>query len=166
MPVYLVRHGKASKDLSIPTDAERPLTKRGRSDVEAIARLMAGASIKVHQIRHSGLVRARETADILGQHLKPPGGVIPVSGLHYADPVGELARDLRLETQPVMLVGHNPFMERLVAAMLTINQELTPVWFGTSSTACLEYVEGAWSVKWVLHRELFSPPDEDRSGPV
>jgi phosphohistidine phosphatase len=161
MPVYLVRHGKASKDTSIPTDAERPLTKRGRSDVEAIARFMAGARIEVHQIRHSGLVRARETADILGQYLKPPGGVIPVSGLHYADPVDGLAHDLHLETQSVMLVGHNPFMERLVAAMLAINQERTPVGFGTSSTACLDYVEGAWSVKWVLHRELFSQPDED-----
>jgi phosphohistidine phosphatase len=87
--------------------------------------------------------------------------VIPVSGLHYADPVDELARELRLETQPVMLVGHNPFMERLVAAMLVTNKGATPVWFATSSVACLDTVEGAWSVKWVLHRELFGGAEED-----
>jgi phosphohistidine phosphatase len=161
MHVYLVRHGKASKDTSIPTDAERPLTKRGRADVDAIARFLGGANVEVHQIRHSGLLRARETADIFGHYLNPPGGVIPVSGLHYADPVDEWARDLRLETQPVMLVGHNPFMERLVAAMLMSHQGSTPVWFGTSSTACLDYIEGAWSVKWVLHRDLFSGPEEE-----
>jgi phosphohistidine phosphatase len=156
MQVYLVRHGKASKDPSIPTDAERPLTKRGRADADAIARFLADASVQVHQIRHSGLVRARETAEIFGQHLNPPGGVIPVRGLHYDDPVDELAKELALETQPVMLVGHSPFMERLVAAMLTLNQGQVPVWFATSSTVCLDYIEGAWSVKWALHRELFS----------
>ena len=161
MHVYLVRHGKASKDPSIPTDEERPLTKRGRADVKAIARFMANAGVQVHQIRHSGLVRARETADIFAQHLNPPGGVIPVSGLHYDDPVDELANELSLEMQPVMLVGHSPFMERLVAAMLTLNQGRIPVWFATSSTACLDYVEGAWSVKWVLHRELFSGVEEE-----
>ena len=110
---------------------------------------------------HSGLVRARETAEICGKFLKPPGGVIPVRGLHYADPVDELAHDLRLEIQPVMLVGHNPFMERLVAAMVMCNRELTPVWFATSTTVCLDYIEGSWSVKWVLHKELFNAPDED-----
>jgi len=161
MQVILVRHGKASKDTTIPTDAERPLTKRGRADAEAIAQFIAAAGVQVHQIRHSGLVRARETAEIFGKHLKPSGGVIPVRGLHYADPVEELARDLSLEVQPVMLVGHNPFMERLVAAMLLIKRDIVPVLFATSTTVCLDYVAGAWTVRWALHRELFSEPDEE-----
>jgi len=161
MRVILVRHGKASKDPSIPTDAERPLTKRGHADVEAIARFIAEAGVQVHQIRHSGLVRARETAEIFGKHLKPAGGMIAVSGLHYTDPVDDLARDLQLEAQPVMLVGHNPFMERLTAAMLMISHDSTPVWFATSSTVCLDYIEGAWSVQWALHRSLFSAPSNE-----
>jgi phosphohistidine phosphatase len=161
MQVYLVRHGKASKDPTIPTDAERPLTRRGRADADAIARFVANAGIPVYQIRHSGLVRARETAEIFGQHLNPPGGVIPVHGLHYADPVDRLAKELVLETQPVMLVGHSPFMERLAAAMLVANQGRIPVWFATSSTVCLDYIEGAWSVKWALHRDLFGGAEEE-----
>lgn len=154
MRVILVRHGKASKDPSIPTDSERPLTERGRADVEGIGQLLANAGINVAQIRHSGLLRAMQTAEILGEFLNPPNGVIAVQGLHYADPVDPLARELRHETEPVMLVGHNPFMESLTAAMLLGNTTQTPVWFATSTTACLDYVEGAWSVKWVLHREL------------
>ena len=154
MRVYLVRHGKASKDSRYRTDAARPLTKRGQADSEAIAAFMARAGMKVHQIRHSGLVRARQTAEIFGAHLNPPGGVIAVRGLHYADPVDVLARELHFEHEPVMLVGHNPFMEHLAAAMLMCNTGHTPLWFATSTTACLEYVEGFWVVKWVLHREL------------
>ena len=156
MRVYLVRHGKASKDPSIPTDAERPLTERGRADVEGIARLLAAVQIEVSQIRHSGLLRAQQTAEILGEYLDPVDGVAAVRGLHYADPVDDLARELRLEPEPVMLVGHNPFMEKLVAALLLVNQGRIPVWFATSSTACLDYIEGQWSIKWVLHRELLS----------
>ncbi|MBN1562781.1 MAG: phosphohistidine phosphatase SixA [Anaerolineae bacterium] len=156
MRVILVRHGKASKDPTIPTDAARPLTDRGREDVANVGKLLAEAGIKVVQIRHSGLVRAQQTAEILGELLDPRDGVIAVRGLHYADPVAPLARELRYEPEPVMLVGHNPFMERLVAAMLLINMGRTPVWFATSTTACLDYIEGEWSLKWVLHRELVS----------
>lgn len=155
MRVYLVRHGKASKDPQYRTDADRPLTERGIADVTALAKFMGKAGVEVNQIRHSGLVRAAQTADILGQRLKPPEGVIAVRGLHYADPVDELARELRYETEPVMLVGHNPFMEYLTAALLVINMGRTPVRFATSSTCCLDYSNGEWTIKWALHRELF-----------
>lgn len=155
MRVYLVRHGKASKDPQHKTDAERPLAERGDADVKNMAKILVKANVEVHQIRHSGLVRAAQTAEILGNKLKPPGGVIAVRGLHYADPVEPLARELRLETEPVMLVGHNPFMENLVSALLVTNMGRTPVWFATSTICCMDYINGEWSIKWVLHRELF-----------
>ncbi|NDJ75131.1 MAG: phosphohistidine phosphatase SixA [Chloroflexi bacterium] len=159
MRIYLVRHGKASKDPSIPTDAERPLTKRGRADVEAVARQIAQSGVDIHQIRHSGLVRAAQTADILGDHLQPPGGVIAVKGLHYADPVERLAHELHMEPYPVMFVGHNPFMENLVSLLLTRKTGLTPVWFTTSCTVCMEFIEGEWSIRWVLNREIMPGKD-------
>lgn len=155
MRVYLVRHGKASRDPQYSIDDERPLVDRGRKDAEAIAKHLAKAGVTVQQIRHSGLLRAQQTAEIFGAQLNPPDGVIAVRGLNWSDPVEELARELHVETEPVMLVGHNPFMENLVSAMLGINSGATPVWFATSSTACLDYIEGEWTIKWVLHRELF-----------
>jgi phosphohistidine phosphatase len=161
MRVYLVRHGKASKDPAIPSDAERPLTARGRSDAEAIAKLMAASGVEVHQIRHSGLLRAQQTAEIFGQHLNPPGGVTAVGGLLFDDPVEHLAHDLPLEPEPVMLVGHNPFMERLVSLLLTGNPDRVPVSLGTSSTVCVENIAGVWSVLWVLHRELVAGGDKE-----
>jgi phosphohistidine phosphatase len=161
MRVYLVRHGKASRDPAIPSDAERPLTARGRSDAEAIAKLVASSGTQVHQIRHSGLLRARQTAEIFGQHLNPPGGVVAAKGLLFDDSVEQLAHDLPLEREPVMLVGHNPFMERLVSFLLTANPDRMPVSLGTSSTVCLENTEGVWSVLWVLHRELVEGRDKE-----
>lgn len=157
MRVYIVRHGKASREPQYADDAERPLLERGRSDVEKIAKHLAEAGIDVHQIRHSGLLRAQQTAEIFGAHLNPPGGVIAVKGLRYTDPVDVLARELEHESEPVMLVGHNPFMENLVAMLLGISVERTPVWFGTSSTVSMEYLpmSSEWTLRWALHRELY-----------
>lgn len=149
MRVYLVRHGKAAQS-GYANDAERPLTERGQADVQRIARRMAKAGITVHQIRHSGLVRAEQTAEIFGRALRPPGGVIAVTGLTYDAPVEALARALHLEPAPVMFVGHNPFMEELASLLLTGQPGPRPVWFTTAGTACFEYDQGAWSLRWLL----------------
>ncbi|MBN1200784.1 MAG: phosphohistidine phosphatase SixA [Anaerolineae bacterium] len=153
MRIYLVRHGKAAQE-GYDVDAQRPLTSRGRTDAERIAVQMGNAGVSVHQIRHSGLVRAQQTADIFAQYLEPPGGVIQVAGLLFDDPVEGLADELHLEPEPVMLVGHNPFMERLASMLLTGNPNQTPIWFATSTTACFEYIEGEWSARWVLSRQI------------
>ncbi len=154
MRIYLVRHGKASKDPQYTQDADRPLTERGRADVALIARRMVSAGVEVYEIRHSGLVRARQTAEIFGEFLKPQGGVKAVAGLLYDDSPQALARELHLEPQPVMFVGHNPFMEELTALLLTGSAGHTPIWFSTSCTACLDYVDGRWSARWVLDRNI------------
>jgi phosphohistidine phosphatase len=164
MRVILVRHGKASKDPQYTNDSERPLTERGRADVAALAGMLARAGIAVHQIRHSGLLRAQQTAEIFAERINPPGGLIAVRGLLFDDPVDELPGELALETGPVMLVGHNPFMEYLAAALLRADAAQPPLWFATSSTACFDYVDGFWTVKWVLHRELAGPTGDAGEG--
>ncbi len=97
MRVILVRHGKASKDPKYTHDEERPLTGRGKAEVTALAEWLGRAGITVHQIRHSGLLRAQQTAEIFARHLKPAGGVIAVSGLLFDDPVDHLPGELALE---------------------------------------------------------------------
>ena len=127
MRIYLVRHSKAAKDPIYATDAERPLTDRGREDAHLIAAQMARAGVEVHEIRHSGLLRAQQTAEIFAEHLKPPEGVNAVAGLLFDDPVDVFARELRLEPEPVMFVGHNPFIEELVGLLLTGSEGSMPV---------------------------------------
>jgi phosphohistidine phosphatase len=154
MRVYLVRHAKASREPQYTVDAERPLTDVGRADAERVAAHIARAGVTIYEIRHSGLLRAQQTADIFAGHLNPPGGVLAVAGLHHDDPVEVLARELHLETEPVMLVGHNPFMEELVGLLLTGHHGEMPVRFSTSCTVCLEHTEVGWYVRWVLDRNI------------
>lgn len=157
MRVYLVRHGKASRDPQYVRDADRPLTDRGRADVERIARQIALTNEQIEQIRHSGLLRAEQTAAILAEHIRPPAGSTGVQGLLFDDPVDTLARELTMEPAPVMLVGHNPFMERLASQLLTGSPGHVPLWFTTSGVACFEHTNGAWSLRWMLTPKIMPP---------
>src|SRR5688500_9788627 len=62
MRLYLVQHGEAVPE---QVDPQRPLSEAGRRDVQAMARLLAGAGIRPTRIVHSGKRRAQETAELL-----------------------------------------------------------------------------------------------------
>jgi phosphohistidine phosphatase SixA len=78
MELYLVQHGEAK---SKAEDPQRPLTKRGREEVQRVAAFAAKAGLEISQVRHSGKRRAEETASILAEHLSPTEGVLAISGL-------------------------------------------------------------------------------------
>jgi phosphohistidine phosphatase len=156
MNVYLVRHAEAEKET---VDPSRGLTKRGRRDTRRVAALAAKLGLEVQQIRHSGKTRAEQTAAILGEGLSPPGGVEAVSGLAPMDDVRPVADELSRVSQPVMLVGHLPFMERLAGQLLVGDANRPIVRFRTAAIACLvregEREQGIrWQVAWMLTPEM------------
>jgi phosphohistidine phosphatase len=153
MKVYLVQHGEAEPKNIDPT---RPLTERGRQEVQRVATFADRMGLEVHQIRHSGKTRAEQTADILGEALSPPGGVVAVSGLAPLDDVQPVADGLAREQQPVMLVGHLPFMARLTGLLVTLDSDCSVVQFRNGGIVCLGYEEekGSWLVVWVLTPEM------------
>jgi len=156
MVLYLVRHGEAmDKD----EDPARPLTAQGRRDVERVAGLAKSTGIEVHQIRHSGKRRAEETAEILGEFLRPAGGVVAVSGMAPNDDVHAMAELLKRESQPLMYVGHLPFLEQLVSLLLTGRTDRSIVRFQKGGIVCLERdaATGAWAVQWAVAPALLGP---------
>lgn len=152
MKLYLVQHGEATaKDL----DPERPLTERGKADVGRVAAALAQAGVGVRRVIHSGKTRARQTAEILA-HRVAPGIEIGVSD--RIDPLDDpSALDLQAvaEGGDTMLVGHLPYMARLVAYLVTGDSENTLVDYQPGSAACLESSEdGSWRINWMLRPEL------------
>jgi phosphohistidine phosphatase len=111
----LVRHGTAAPGSD---DRARPLTPAGRAEVEGTARALKAHGVRVAEIRHSNLLRARETADILSASFAPPQGVHATAGLAPEDDPDVAAAELQLATAPVMLVGHLPHLARLTAALV------------------------------------------------
>jgi phosphohistidine phosphatase len=151
MKLYLVQHGEAK---SKAEDPQRPLTERGREDVERVAAFAAGAGLQVGQIRHSGKRRAEETASILAGYLSPTNGVVAIPGLAPRDDVHPIAEALQGEMQPVMFVGHLPFLDRLAGLLVTGDAERSIVRFQMGGIVCLVREDENWAVGWMVTPEL------------
>ena len=151
MELYLVQHGEAKGKAE---DPQRPLTKRGRDEVQRVAAFAAKAGLQVSQVRHSGKRRAEETASILAEHLSPAEGMLAVPGLTPMDDVRPVAQALRKETAPLMLVGHLPFMDRLAGLLVTGDPDHSAVRFRMGGIVCLKGAGDDWAVKWVVTPEL------------
>jgi len=147
MNIYLVQHAEAK---SKEEDPQRSLMDSGHRDIQSVATFAARLGVQVHQIRHSGKTRARQTAEILGTALSPPGGVIAVSGLDPLDGVQPIASELAATEQPLMLVGHLPFMERLAGQLLSGDAGCAVVKFTKAGIVNLARSESGWQVVWVI----------------
>lgn len=113
MNLYLVRHGEAKKELD---DSARPLSARGREEVEMLGAYLSSQGIKVAEIRHSPKARAQQTAEILSHALS--ASAARVQGLLPEDDAAPIVASLLDETRDLMLVGHMPQLADLAALLL------------------------------------------------
>jgi phosphohistidine phosphatase len=157
MRLYLVQHGDAVPE---QLDPERPLSATGRREVEAVARLLAGTGTRAVRVAHSGKLRAQQTAELLATALTP--GTVPeiITGLNPNDLVEPMARGISDWTSDVMLVGHLPFMAKLVARLVAGDQHRPVAAFVPGTVVCLQQDEaGDWVIAWMLRPELAPRPD-------
>jgi phosphohistidine phosphatase len=124
--IYLLRHAKSSWQDQEAEDLDRRLSKRGREAANAMANYLAKHGIVPAQILCSPALRTRETLERMEKKLD---AAIPIrfeKGIYNAEAPALLRRLRRLSDAlpSVMIVGHNPGMERL-ALMLTGDGEAT-----------------------------------------
>jgi phosphohistidine phosphatase SixA len=132
MRVHLVRHGEAAQT---SPDGERALTSAGRDEVARLADWCAGNGVAPEEIRHSGLRRAQETAEILASRLSPQRGARQVRGLTPDDDPAAIGAELAHETDTIFVVTHMPLVGRL-AALLSGRRSTIP--FSTGQIACFD----------------------------
>jgi len=142
---YLVRHGDA---LSAHVDPQRPLSARGRAEVAELAQLALSRDVQVAELRHSGILRAQETAEILAGYLKPPGGVHPSAGLMPEDDPAIAKAELEAVDQPILLVGHIPYMSRLAALLVKGDAAQSIGEFSPATMLCCTKISAGWQIDW------------------
>lgn len=155
MPLYLVQHGEAAPEAEDPA---RPLTARGRAEVERVAAQAARLGLALAEIRHSDKLRARQTAEILARHLRPARGLRQVGGLAPHDDPRPVAAELAVLEAPVLVVGHLPHLARLAALLLGGDPARPPIRFRSGALVCLDRTEAGWACEWILTPELAAPP--------
>jgi phosphohistidine phosphatase len=156
MRLYVVQHGDAVPER---LDPERPLSSAGRREVEAVAHLVASTGARVVRVAHSGKLRAQQTAELLATALAP--GTVPdiMPGLNPNDPVEPVARGIADWTSDVMLVGHLPFMAKLVAHLAAGDERKPVTAFVPGTVVCLQQNEaGHWVIAWMVRPELAPLP--------
>jgi phosphohistidine phosphatase len=146
--LFLLRHAKSSrKDSSLP-DHERPLAGRGRRASKAMAAYMREHRIDPALVLCSSAIRAMQTLDGVAPGLGGSPEVRIESELYEASAAGLLGRLQRVgdAVPSVMLIGHNPSMERLALDLANGGPELAELAdkYPTGALATLEF-DGAWS---------------------
>jgi len=153
MRLYLVQHAEAKRE---EEDPSRPLSERGLRDIRRVADY-AERHLKIHvnRIVHSGKLRAKQTADVLAEHLNPVNGVVEADGLEpLVDPEVWVKR-LAEESEDMMLVGHLPHLSRLTGRLLYGGEGKEAVSFKMGCIVCLERDEGgSWTIQWMVTPEI------------
>jgi phosphohistidine phosphatase len=152
--LYLVQHGEAVPDTENP---ERPLTARGREDIRRLAAFLAEAKVCPARVVHSGKLRAADSASLLAAAIGNDVSIeIQEKGLLPGDTPVPLAEAVGEWQDDTLVVGHQPFMSRLVSRLLLGREQPTIVEFTPATIACLARrpVTGAWYLAWVLVPEL------------
>lgn len=148
MALYLVQHGKS---MSKEQDPRKGLSEEGAAEVKRIAEVAAGYGVGVSAIVHSGKQRALQTADILAEKLSPAEGVRAIDGLNPLDDATAFGATLSIPDD-VMVVGHLPFLEKLLAFLVT-GKTAPPVFrMQNGGIVCLDYYPDTTQVviRWAL----------------
>ena len=146
MALFLVQHGKS---LPKEKDPDRGLSKEGFAETQKMAALAAENYIQIMRIIHSGKKRALQTAEIFVKALEPEAGIVKGPGLAPMDDVSIFASTVNSE-ENIMVVGHLPFMEKLVSFLVAGSQEKPVIKFQNSSIICLDTEDASepWFIRW------------------
>ncbi len=124
MNLYILRHGIAVErgEPGFKTDADRPLTPKGKRQLRQIAAAMKNLEVHFDLILSSPFRRARQTAEIVARgfglkqrlafsdELAPDGNPkVLIRQLNEWEPVPE----------NILLVGHEPYLSQLVASLIS-----------------------------------------------
>ena len=148
MALYVVQHGKS---LAKEQDPEKGLSAEGQAETQRIAEVARGYAVSVAIIVHSGKKRARQTAEIFATALTPEKGIDVQTGMNPLDDVRSFVERLPLD-QNIMLVGHLPFLEKLIGLLVCGDPEQMLFKLQNSGIFCLDRVPAVDHpvIRWAL----------------
>lgn len=145
-----MQHGEAVAE---SVDPSRPLSGRGRNELRLIAGFMRQARVKIDEVWHSEKLRARQTAELISKELAL-NNVLEKKWLKPDDPVKEVFKEIGKNHRTVMIVGHMPFLQKLVSSLLAVGQEKKLVKFEPGGVVFMEDGQFGWQVAWMVIPEI------------
>jgi phosphohistidine phosphatase len=118
--LLVLRHAKSSRKDPALSDHERPLNERGRRDGPRMGAFVREQRLTPDVIISSDAARARLTAEAVAEAAHYEGEILLDPDLYMASPadiISVLRAVRKTKAETVMIVGHNPGLEGLVAQL-------------------------------------------------
>lgn len=140
--LLLLRHAKSSWGEANLSDYDRPLNDRGRHDAPRIGRLLRQEDLVPDLIVASSAKRAATTAKLVAETASFEGELRYTDKLYLAEPEAYIALARRVDeaVNTLMLVGHNPGIQELVALLTGQDERMA-----TATLACVAMPIKLWA---------------------
>lgn len=125
--LLILRHAKSSWSNSYVSDHERSLNKRGQRDAPRMGRLLKAEELVPDLIISSTAKRALATAEAVATAGDYEQEIRFTRHFYHADPETYFAvlKEVSDRYERVMVVGHNPGMQELVAWLTGVDTRFT-----------------------------------------
>jgi phosphohistidine phosphatase len=128
--IYILRHGIAVErdEWDSKNDAERPLTAEGEKQLRKTSRALEKMELDFDLILSSPFARAKQTAEIMAGELKLKRRLKFSDELQPSGSAKKLFRqltDLKPAPESILLVGHEPYLSRLISLFASGNENMT-----------------------------------------
>jgi phosphohistidine phosphatase len=147
----ILRHGKAARGENHPVDFDRPLTKRGRKDIDRVVEVLQRLDPPIDWIISSPAVRAKQSAESVAVQLHLKDHLVCEPTIYDGGPEGllSLLEHVPSEKQHALLVGHNPTLEQLVSGLCAGSVSRMTNSLSTAGVANIELQIMWWEqVRW------------------
>lgn len=154
--LYLLRHAKSSWADESMRDFDRPLANRGREDCATIGEFIKEKGIDFDLVLVSTAVRTRETIELVKERANLNSEVRFDERIYEAttSQLLEVISQVDDDRESVLLVGHNPGIEDLLARLTGEHVQVT-----TATLAKIKINAPKWSanlvnngtLEWIVH---------------
>ena len=151
MKIYFLRHAEAEEKKEGMSDKDRPLTSKGVAAISNIAKDFKRSTGGFDLILTSPFLRARQTADIIGNILNNKGKISESQNLIVGAPPSALLDELKKHAplKRLLLVGHQPHLGMCVSFLTGGGRDID---IGKGDCALVEtedLKEGAAKIAWI-----------------
>jgi len=139
--LLLLRHAKSSwKKPDLP-DHERPLNKRGKKEAPLVGKYLLANNLVPDLILSSSARRAHDTAKTVAETSGFDGEVELYQDLYMSDTASylDILRCMPDQANRVLVVGHNPDVEDLLALLTDMKEHMT-----TAALAVIDLPISSW----------------------
>ena len=146
LTLYLLRHAKSSWADESMRDFDRPLANRGREACAVVGEFIEEKGIEFELVLVSTAVRTRETIALVKDRAKFQAEVRYDERIYEAttSQLVEVISQVENDRKSVLLVGHNPGIEDLLALLTGEHHQVT-----TATFAKIELNASEWSANLI-----------------